>query len=184
MSRQASKNAQDNFSAATAKSNQYGADASKSLGAVQPFLQKELTNPTGYDPSTMARLMTSSEQGLGGATSAVNGTGALMAARNRNAAGLAPALDESARAAMRQGSQNTLGIQADSANLANQKQQTAATGLQSLYGTNTQAVLNALGAGTNAVNAENTADAQTQSTWMTPLTSGMNAAASYFGARK
>jgi hypothetical protein len=76
---------------------------------------------------------------------------------------------------MAQQSQNNLGIQNQSAQLANQHQQDAAGALTGLYGTNTSAALNALGLGTSAIGAQTAADNQTMQEWQGPVDAGLSA---------
>jgi hypothetical protein len=66
-------------------------------------------------------MTTASNQSLGGAVGGAVGQGNLQAARTRNGAGYATALDDAVRSAGRQQSQNTLGVQEDSAKLAQQQ---------------------------------------------------------------
>ena len=127
------------------------------FNTIAPALTAQAQN--GIAPADKAAMNTASQQSLGGANASAAGQGALMEARTRNAGSAAPAIEESARNAMRQGSQNAVGIEAQ--NYA--AKQAGLQGLQGLYGTNTNAALNALGLSTNAVNAQTAADAQTQS---------------------
>jgi hypothetical protein len=83
-------------------------------------------------------MMTASQQGVGGATAGAVGAGNLLAARRGNAAGLDAALDDAARAGMRQNSENALKTTA-------QVQEAGMGGLQKLYGVNTEAAMKSLG---------------------------------------
>ena len=127
------------------------------FNTLAPALTNQANN--GIDPTTLGAMRTGTEQAVGGANAGAAGQGALTEARTRNAGSAAPAIEESARDAMRQQSQNEMGIQG--ANYA--AKQSGLQGLQGLYGTNTNAALNALGLSTNAVNAQTAADAQTSS---------------------
>jgi hypothetical protein len=127
----------------------------------------------------MAQMLTSSSQSLGGGQSSAVGAGDLMAARNRNAAGVAASADDSARDAMATQSKNALGVDTASTNLANQRQQDAASGLQNLYNTNTQAVLSSLGLSNAAIGQLTAANAQSASNWQAPLADASNIASGY-----
>jgi len=80
-----------------------------------------------------------------------------MEARTRNAGAANPAIEESARNAMRQGSQNAMNIQGQNWNA----KQAGLQGLQNLYGTNLSAANAALGLSNNAIGQWNQADANT-----------------------
>ena len=140
-------------------------DLSKTL---VPALTQQAQN--GIDPATLNAMRTGTEQAVGGANAGAAGQGALTEARTRNAGAANPAIEESARNAMRQQSQNEMGIQT----MNYGAKQAGLQGLQGLYGTDLNAALNALGLSTNAVNAQTAADQQTLSSWMQPLQAGLN----------
>jgi hypothetical protein len=145
-----------------------------------------LTNITGFNPEEKAEMTTASNQSLGGAVGGAVGQGNLDAARTGNAGGYATALDDSVRNAGRTQSQNALGVQEDSAKLAQQQQETsdemksanvntgeaglesnamgqasieqnALSGMEGLYGQNINELMSMMGLGPNEINAETNA---------------------------
>jgi hypothetical protein len=138
---------------ATVAGNQ-GAAASQINSVLTPQLEKQATNPTGYNPTDLNSMLVASQQGAGGANSGITGQANLTAARTRNAGGFTNALDEAARVKNRQLSQNALGIQNQNANVKLDQQQSAQKALQGLYGTDTSAQLSAMGLVPGAVNSE------------------------------
>jgi len=82
-----------------------------------------LPNTNGYTPDQKNAMNTASNQILGGAVGGAVGQGNLTAARTRNAAGFGTALDEAAREAGRQQSENALSTEKSSADLSAQQQQ-------------------------------------------------------------
>jgi hypothetical protein len=179
MSRQASTDAQNNVTAANNRATGYGTAAGADSAAITPYYQRNLTNPQGYTPAQAAEMLTSSSQSLGGSEAAAFGTGNLMAARDRNAAGVASTADDVARNAMKQQSTNALGVDTASTNLANQRQADAASGLSNLYNTNTQAVLSSLGLSNAAIGQLTNANQQSASNWMAPLQDATSIATGY-----
>lgn len=155
--------------------------AAQALGSFLPYEKSQLENPTGYTPEELADQLTASSQSLGRSMSSAVGQGNLMAARTRNGAGYAPALDSASRGAMQQQSQNALQVQNQNAQLKQQKQQQAANSLQNLYNTDISATLNALGLGNNSINAWTNADNATTSAWMGPINAASQMASSYMG---
>jgi hypothetical protein len=123
-----------------------------------PGLEQEANNPTGYTPAETNNMLVAGEQGAGGATSGITGEGAQMAAKTRNAGGYGAALDQAARDKTQALSNNALGVANKSANLAQEKQQSAQGKLAGLYGTDTSAMLSSMGLQTGDINAEINAD--------------------------
>jgi len=179
MGRQAATDSQNNYTAANTRAAGYSTAAGADSAAITPYLTKNLTNPAGYSPSQMAQMLTASSQSLGGSEAAAMGTGNIMAAHDRSAAGVSAAADQSARDAMKQQSTNALGVDTASTNLANQRQADAATGLQNLYGTNTQAVLSALGLSNAAIGQLTAANQQSATNWTAPLADASSIATGY-----
>jgi hypothetical protein len=125
-----------------------------------PALKGEAMSPQGYAPLDKAAMNTASQQSIGGATAGAVGEGDLVGARTRNAGSFAPAADEAVRSGERQLSDNALNVDGQNANLKEAQRQAGLGGLGSMYGTNTSAMLSALGlgnqsteAGTGATNA-------------------------------
>lgn len=142
-----SLNAKAKNAADTAKSvgAGYGSAASGIGGALIPGLEQEANNPTGYTPVEKSSQLVAGEQGAGGANAGITGEANLEAARTRNAGGFGGALDEAARIKGRQLSQNALGVENKSADLAQKKQQAAQGELGNLYTADTRAQLEAMG---------------------------------------
>jgi len=122
--------------------NAYGSTeagrGTSSWNALFPALEQNVYNPQGYTPGQKTSINTATQQELGGATAGAVGQGNLMAGRTRNPASAAAALEGSALGGMRRGSQAAMGVEEQSANLAQEKQQNALKELGSLYGTNVE----------------------------------------------
>ena len=181
MGRDAASSATKNITTANTNASGYQAAAGGDSSALTPYYTKNLIAPQGYSPAETAQMLTSSSQSLGGGQSAEMGQGNLMAARDRNAAGVSAGSDEVARDAMKQQSQNALGVQTASTNLADQRQSDAASGLSSLYNTNTSALLSSLGLSNSAISALTAANAQSATNWTTPLNDATSVASSFAG---
>ena len=123
----------------------YGSGASNINAQLMPFLTRELNNPQGYTQQQTGSMLNAAEAGAGGATAGLNTEANLASARNRNSGGFSGALDEAAREKMKTLSNTSSGIAAQDANLQQQHQQAAASGLSNLYGTDTSAQLKAMG---------------------------------------
>lgn len=138
----------------TSKGLESGAEsnATNLYNQLMPEYASEATNPQGFGPADLAATNTASQQSTGGAVASAKGEGALQAARTRNSAGIAPAIEESARDAMRTNSSNALGVQEANAKLKQEQQQAGLAGESSLYGTNTNEVLSSLGLQNAATN--------------------------------
>jgi predicted transcriptional regulator len=124
-------------------------------GTVDPILQQEATNPTGYDPSDIAAMNTASQQSLGGSVGATTGQANLEAARTNNAGGFQGAIASSARDARRTLSQNALQVQIANAQLKQQKQQQAISQIAQLYGIDEATAANYLNSSNSALSSEN-----------------------------
>ena len=123
----------------------YGSGASNINAQLMPFLTRELNNPQGYTQQQTGSMLNAAEAGAGGATAGLNTEANLASARNRNSGGFSGALDEAAREKMKTLSNTSSGIAAQDANLQQQHQQSAATGLSNMYGQDTSAQLKAMG---------------------------------------
>lgn len=135
-----------------------GANANQVGSSLIPGLESEANNPTGYTPQEENNMLVAGEQGAGGANSGITGQANLTAARTRNAGGYGAALDEAARIKGRQLSQNALDVKNKSAELAQEKQGNAQKALAGIYGTDTDAMLKAMGLVPEDVNAAANAD--------------------------
>ena len=152
--------------------------ASEQQGANQigssliPGLEREAQNPAGYSPTDLNSMLVANQSGAGGANSAVAGEAGLAGARTRNAGGYTAALDEASRQKGKQESMGNLDIASKNAGLKNQQQQFAQGQLSGLYGTDTNAMLKAMG----LVPEDITAAAKADSTgWVQNLTGIMDA---------
>lgn len=136
--------AKSQLGTANAAAGDFGSRGGAAWNALFPALNQEVNNPQGLSPQEKATMNTASSQSLGGSQAGAVGQGNLMAGRTHNPASAGAALDASAGGAQRQQSQNALGVEEFSTNLAQQKQQTALKELGALYGTNTQGLNEAL----------------------------------------
>lgn len=111
-------------------------------------------------------MQTTSGQAVSGAQGAGNEAGSLLAERTGNTASLPGIIDTNARSAMAANSGNALDIANQNANLKLKQQQAGASGLESLYGTDTSNALKSLGLSNEAigqwVNADNSTGQQDQ----------------------
>ena len=73
MSKGGAKVAQQNAGIGQSYSQGYQGDASGISGTELPFLQNELTNPQGFDPTDLSKMRTSSSQSIAGAEGAGRG---------------------------------------------------------------------------------------------------------------
>lgn len=162
MSRAAQNQAKDTFGQAKGVAGTSGANAS---GIFTPLLQQyqsEAINPQGISNTGMTAENTASQQSTGGSTAGAVGQNNLMAARTRNKGGFQIANDESARAGMRQNSQNAVENIARNEQLKQVQKQEGMAGENSLFNSNLQAQLSALGAQNNSTGELNQAG---QSGW-------------------
>ena len=149
-----------------------GGEAQGTYGALNPFLNRELNGPQGYSQADLTSQLSAAEAGAGGATSGLYGSAALQAARTRNASGFGSALDAAARSRQQAVAGQSEGIAANNADLKQKQQQSAASGLSSLYGANTDAMMKALGLQDQAIGTE----AQAGTTgWLQNATGVLNA---------
>lgn len=137
-----------------------------------PYYSSEAFNPTGYGASDLSAMNTASGESTGGSVAGAVGQGGLQAARTRNAGSFQAAADESARAGMRQNSSNALKTQTENAKLEQEQATEGAKGLSSLYGTNVNEMLGAMGLQNEDINTEIKAG---QSGWFQNFMSFLNA---------
>ena len=110
---------------ASATGNLYGGEAGTVGASIIPGLEREAQGGQGFTPTEKNNMLVAGEQGAGGAAGSLVGQGELAATRTRNAAGIPGALDEAMREKGRTLSQNALGVENESAKLAQEKQQKA-----------------------------------------------------------
>lgn len=123
--------------------------AGNAASTINPIYAQEATSPTGYTPQQRANQLTASSQALGGGMASAVGQGNLMAARTNNAGGSNLALDDAARNASAKQSENALGVENDNAQLMEKQKQEGLAGLNSIYGTGTNASISALNTANN-----------------------------------
>lgn len=152
-----SQQAQQNAANAGNTASGYGANASTVNSQLLPFLTRELNNPQGYSQQQQGAMLNQAEAGAGGATAGLNTEANLASARNRNSGGFSGALDEAARDKGKTLSGISSGIASQNANLQQQNQQAAASGLSNMYGQDTGAQLKAMGLQNEDLNTANAA---------------------------
>jgi hypothetical protein len=155
MGKGANKQLLNNSGTGQSLNSQLSGSGSAISGYLTPQLEAEASNPEGYTPQQMAYMNTASQQSLGGGVAATTGEANLTAARTRNAGGFAGAVGTADRAAQKQLSQNSLGIQKSQADLQQQQRQQALQSLQSLYGVDEATALGYLNSSNSALNGEN-----------------------------
>lgn len=134
-----------NARTATGTASQYGNTAGGVGGTLIPGLTQQFTNPEGFSPTDLNNQLVAAEQAGGGATGAVTGQAGLQAERTRNTGNLTSLLDQAARRGGQNLSQSALDIQNRNAMLKEQQRESAAKGLESLYGTDVGAQLKSMG---------------------------------------
>lgn len=132
----------------------YGAQAAGVNSQLLPFLTRELNNPQGYTQGQNTAMLGAAEAGAGGSTAGLNTEANLAQARNRNSGGFSGALDNAAMQKDKALAHTSEGIAANSANLAQEHQQSAAQGLAGIQGLDTNAQLKSMGLIPEDVNAE------------------------------
>lgn len=153
MSRDAANQAKDTFKTDTSLEGSSAGNFSSLYNQLTPAYTNEAVNPQGFGPQTEADLNTGAEQSTGGALGSAVGKGAQYSAANRNLGSFAPVLDESARGASRQLSNDTLGIKSDNAMLKEKQRQEGISGLQGEENMANNDVLSSLGLETGSTNA-------------------------------
>lgn len=156
-----------------------GTDAAQANGQaagvnanLNPFLTSELTHPQGFSQGAQTSMLSAAEGGAGGATAGLQGAAALEGARTRNAGGFSTALDAAARSRQQASAGASEGIAGQNAQIQNSQQQSAAQGLQGLYGTDSGNALKALGLQDQAIGTETQAGSQG---WLQNATGILNA---------
>ena len=138
-------------------SNEYSNNAQQLYGSLAPQLEAESVSPSGYAPSDMSAMRTAAMQSAGGTQAGATGAGRLYAARTRNSGGIGDAIASSARTAGQQLGQESVGIEAQNAQLKQKQRQAGLSGLEGLNTAEMGAGENALGLSNQALNAENQA---------------------------
>lgn len=154
-----------------------GAGASSIGSTLQPFLTQQMLHPQGYSQQDLTQQLNASEAGAGGASSAVTGDAALMAARSRNPSGFTTNLDNAARSRDKASAGASEQVAANDADVKQQQQQSGAKGLSGMYGTDTDAMLKSMGLQTGDINAETSAQGSGWLQNMTGIISALGTAA-------
>lgn len=145
------------YNAATTAGNVgagYGAGAAGVSSQLLPFLTRELNSPQGFTQQQTGSMLGAAEGGAGGATAGLTTEANLESARNRNSGGSAGALDQIARDKDKAFAGASEGIAAKSADLQQEHQQSAATGLEGIDSLDTGAQLKAMGLEAPDLNAQ------------------------------
>lgn len=167
MARQQQGQAKTLFNEGQGAVNTATTNANSLYSSLFPQFSAEATNPQGFGAGDLAKMNTAAQQSVGGATAGAVGEGSLRAARTRNSGGSDMALDQAVRSGQQTLSQDALGVQGENAALKEEQRQAGLSGLSSLYGTNTSAMLSALGLGNQSVQAGTQAG---QSGWFQNMT--------------
>lgn len=126
-------------------SSELGAEAQGIGSTLTPFLTSELTHPQGFGQNDTSAMLAAAEGGAGGATSALVGKANQETAQTHNAGGMAAVLDSAARSRAKAAAGTSESIAGENAQVKQQQQQSAAKGLQGMYGTDTSGMLDASG---------------------------------------
>lgn len=166
MGRGAVKASQEQLGLQRDAANQFGGRASGVYNQLFPELESQYANPQGFGVEGRTAMNTAARDTAGGALASEKGEAGTMAARTRNIGSQAPLLDSAVQGADKQGQEAMLKVQEADAALKADQQAKALSGMQGLYGTNTGAMLTALGQGNNSIGNWNQASAQTTATWL------------------
>ena len=145
MPRTGVKGLQTNAATGQNLSQGYNAAGTGIASNIVPALEREVTNPQGFSMPGLTAMNTAAMQAGGGSTAGAVGQGNLEAARTRNPGAFTTALDESARSGQRTAADEALGVQIANERQRQQNQQRGYSGLEGLYGMDTDAALRALG---------------------------------------
>lgn len=153
--------------------------------ALTPYYQQQMINPQGLGATTIQQMLTRSGQGIAGAEGAARQTGVDLAARTGNTSAIPSIVGSANKAGMIQQSNagNNIAIQ-NSMEKLNQQQQ-GATGMNSLFNTDTKSALeagqNATGDLNAAIKAKQLQDAEKQSIFKDVTGAAMMVAAPFAG---
>ncbi len=107
--------------------------AMSAYNTVNPIYSKLATGSVGLTPQQKSNMLTASADSLGGGVSSATGQGGLYAARTGNAGGATAAIDDAARQAGVQQSENALNVENTDAEVARQNQKLGLAGLNGIY---------------------------------------------------
>ncbi len=145
--------------------------AQNERAALTPFYRSEMNARHGFDPAQTQELLNYAGAGTGGAGATGIGQAQSQAARTRNTSGFSSALDENARNRQREMATVNAGVGAQDVLGAKNLNQEGARGMSSLYGTDTSAMLQAMGQIPADINAEMGAQ---QHGWVQDLSNGIS----------
>jgi len=144
--------------------------AQSDRAALTPFYRSEMTAQHGFNPGQTEELLNYAGAGTGGAGATSMGQAQSEAARTRNTSGFTGALDQSARDRTRAMGDINAGVGAQDVLGAKQLNQEGAAGEAGLYGTDTAAMLSAMGQVPADINAQMAAQ---QHGWVQDLSNGL-----------
>lgn len=127
-------------------------DATAANTNLFPFLNQEITNPTGFGDDTVAKMKTGGGEAIAGAQGQATEAAQLLGSRTGNTAAMPGIIDASARNAMKAGADNSREIDISNAKAKLGQQQAGASGLNSQYDADTRAALEAMGLTNGAIN--------------------------------
>lgn len=142
------------YNQATDTANELEGQGAAIAGQLTPFLTQEMLHPEGLGQTGIAAETGAAMGGAGGATSGITGQAMQRAAVSRNAGGVNAALDEAARQRTKAEAGASEGIQSQNEQLKQKQMQEGASGLNSLYGTDTSGMLKAESLEPEDINAE------------------------------
>ncbi len=131
-----------------------GGAAASERAALTPFYRQEMNAQHLYNPQQTGELLNAAEAPLAGSAATTAGKAASEMAHTRNTSGFSSALDQAARDRQSALGQAGLGIASQDVMGAKKLNQEGAAGMQGLFGTNTQAMLGAMGQESGDINAE------------------------------
>lgn len=158
--------ARQNETAATTAAGQFGGQAATEGATLNPLFMQDIRATHLYDPNQQNEMLTAAEGGSGGTFGGAEGVLNASAARTGNSTGLAKTLDEMARDKSKTNAGASEGIAAADVTGAKQLNQQGAAGMQGLYGTNTNAQLEAMKQANTDVATEQATQGQT---WLQQL---------------
>ena len=144
--------------------------------ALSSLYSGELTNPQGFGATTLAQMLTQSDQSIAGGLGAARQTATDLGARTGNTAAIPGIVSSADKAGISQHANdvNTLGI--ENAKEKMTQQQEGAAGLSGLYNADLGAGLNAEGLADKAVNTRISANQESQGQFDKLLGMGLGAA--------
>jgi hypothetical protein len=163
----------------TAAQERSAADSSRAQ--LTPFYRQEMNAQHGFNPEQTNELLNYAGESAGGGMGTVQGEANSQMARTRNTSGFAPALDQASRDRQKLMGSANLGIGAQDIAGAKALNQAGAAGMQGMYGTDTSAMLGAMGQQAPDINAQTTAG---KSGWFQNMTDAIRAGASLISALK